>query len=108
LLTREYADRLRTYLLKGGFLWVDDFWGSYAWDVFESEIRKVFPAPDYQIIDVPAAHPIFHTMLDLDRMSRACRRFPGSEPGLAAGGPRSVARTAPWYTHGPSPMHTGV
>jgi hypothetical protein len=25
--------RLKEYLLKGGFLWVDDFWGSYAWDV---------------------------------------------------------------------------
>ena len=66
LLTREDAEQLRTYLLKGGFLWVDDFWGSYAWDVFESEIRKVFPAPDYQIFDVPRAHPIYHTMFDLE------------------------------------------
>ena len=24
--------RCATYLLKGGFLWVDDFWGTYAWD----------------------------------------------------------------------------
>ena len=24
--------KLRAYLLKGGFLWVDDFWGDYAWD----------------------------------------------------------------------------
>src|SRR5688572_2955624 len=30
-LEQEEADRLRLYLLKGGFLWVDDFWGSYAW-----------------------------------------------------------------------------
>ena len=65
LFTAEDAALLRTYLLKGGFLWVDDFWGSYAWDVWESEIRKVFPATDYPIIDLPSSHPLFHTMFDL-------------------------------------------
>ncbi len=59
------AARLRAYLLKGGFLWVDDFWGSYAWQVWENEIRKVFPAAEYSIIDVPPDHPIYHTMFDL-------------------------------------------
>jgi hypothetical protein len=53
--------RLREYLLKGGFLWVDDFWGTYAWDVWVSQIRKVFQPPDYPIIDLPADHPIYRT-----------------------------------------------
>ena len=35
------AVRLRHYLLKGGFLWVDDFWGTRAWQHWESEIAKV-------------------------------------------------------------------
>ena len=39
----DEAERLRDYLLKGGFLWADDFWGSYAWQVWENEIRKVLP-----------------------------------------------------------------
>ena len=65
LFSAEDAAQLRTYLLKGGFLWVDDFWGSYAWDVWESEIRKVFPATDYPIVDLPSSHPLFHTMFDL-------------------------------------------
>ena len=39
----EEAERLRDYLLKGGFLWADDFWGSYAWQNWENEIRKVLP-----------------------------------------------------------------
>jgi hypothetical protein len=64
--TTDEAARLRTYLLKGGFLWVDDFWGSYAWDVWEGEIRKVFPAAEYPIVDLPRTHPLFHTMFDLD------------------------------------------
>jgi uncharacterized protein DUF4159 len=65
LFTAEDAARLRTYLLKGGFLWVDDFWGSYAWDVWEGEIRKVFPSPEYPIVDLPNDHALFHTMFDL-------------------------------------------
>jgi hypothetical protein len=64
----EDAARLRTYLLKGGFLWVDDFWGSYAWDSWASQIRKVLPAAEYPIVDLPMDHPIFHTMFDLRRM----------------------------------------
>ena len=41
--SREEADRLREYLLKGGFLWVDDFWGTPAWEQWSSEMRKVVP-----------------------------------------------------------------
>jgi len=63
--TAEDAEALKTYLLKGGFLWVDDFWGTYAWQVWETEIRKVFPAVEYPIIDLPSDHAIFHTMFDL-------------------------------------------
>ena len=37
----EEAERLRDYLLKGGFLWADDFWGSYAWEVWVRELAKV-------------------------------------------------------------------
>ena len=66
LFTNEDAARLRTYLLKGGFLWVDDFWGSYAWQIWEEEIRKVFPAREYPIFDVPRDHPLFHMMFDLE------------------------------------------
>ena len=65
LITDEDAKRLREYLLKGGFLWVDDFWGSYSWEVFANEIRKVLPPPDYQIVDITPEHPIYHTMFDL-------------------------------------------
>ena len=65
LFSDDDAARLRDYLLKGGFLWVDDFWGSYAWQVWETEIRKVLPAAEFSIIDVPRDHMLFHTMFDL-------------------------------------------
>ncbi len=55
----DEAARLRTYLLKGGFLWADDFWGSYAWDVWTREIAKALPRSEYPIIDLPPSHPIY-------------------------------------------------
>ena len=33
--TDEEVLRLREYLLKGGFLWVDDFWGTQAWQYWD-------------------------------------------------------------------------
>jgi len=56
------ADRLREYLDKGGFLWVDDFWGSYAWDSFASEIGKVLPPGEFPIKDLTPDHAIFRTL----------------------------------------------
>jgi hypothetical protein len=52
--------RLREYLLKGGFLWVDDFWGTAAWNQWSSEIHRVLP--EFPIFDVAADHPIRHTL----------------------------------------------
>ena len=58
---------LRQYLQKGGFMWADDFWGEYAWRHWERELRKVLPASEYPIIDVPMNHSIFHSLFDAKR-----------------------------------------
>ena len=63
----EEAKALRAYLEKGGFLWADDFWGTYEWNIWERELRKVLPASEYPIIDVPMNHSIFHTLFDSKR-----------------------------------------
>ena len=34
----------RRISLKGGFLWADDFWGTYQWEQWEKQLRKVLPA----------------------------------------------------------------
>jgi Domain of unknown function (DUF4159) len=54
----EEAARLREYLDKGGFLWVDDFWGEYAWHVWERALRRILPASEFPIFDVPPTHMI--------------------------------------------------
>jgi hypothetical protein len=61
--SEQESKRLREYLLKGGFLWVDDFWGTHAWEQWSAEIRKVLP--EYRIVDVPPDHPIRHTMFQI-------------------------------------------
>jgi hypothetical protein len=53
------AERLCEYLLKGGFLWVDDFWGNYAWDWWAAQIDQVLPTAEYPIVDLPLDHPLF-------------------------------------------------
>ena len=56
---------LRDYLLKGGFLWVDDFWGSVAWNRWVAELQRVLPGGEFPIIEVPLSHPIMHTVYDV-------------------------------------------
>ena len=51
---------LRDYLLKGGFLWADDFWGTAAWESFEQQMRRVLPAAAYPMRDLDPGHPLFH------------------------------------------------
>ena len=62
------AEALRSYLLKGGFLWVDDFWGPWAWEDWSREIAKVLPPTEYPIRDLPMDHPIFKTMFTVTRI----------------------------------------
>ena len=58
----EETRRLREFLLKGGFLYVDDFWGPYAWAHWEAEINKVLPRGEYPTFDVEPDHPLRHTL----------------------------------------------
>ncbi|HEY6362648.1 MAG TPA: DUF4159 domain-containing protein [Vicinamibacterales bacterium] len=64
-LTQEEAARLRLYLEKGGFLWVDDFWGNAAWEHWSREFGKAMPPSEYPIEDVPFSDPIFRTMFEV-------------------------------------------
>jgi hypothetical protein len=60
--TEEEVLRLREYLQKGGFLWLDDSWGSYAWTMIVREIARVLPPGEFPIFDIPPTHPIMHTL----------------------------------------------
>jgi hypothetical protein len=57
---------LRDYLLQGGFLVIDDFWGTREWQNFEYEIRQVLP--EYEIVDLSIDHPIFTTFYEIEEI----------------------------------------
>jgi Domain of unknown function (DUF4159) len=61
--SEEEVKALRHYLLNGGFLMVDDFWGDYEWDNFYREIKRVFPDREPQELDL--SHEIFHCVYRL-------------------------------------------
>ncbi len=58
------AAQLRDYLLKGGFLWADDFWGDYAWRNWTAEMQRVLPGR--AIVPIPPDHVVFHTLYSVD------------------------------------------
>jgi hypothetical protein len=61
-LSDDEVENLRAYFRKGGFLWVDDFWGSNAWNQWSREIGRVLPPGQYPIFDIPRTHPIMSTL----------------------------------------------
>lgn len=63
-LSDEEAANLREYLLRGGFLMVDDFHGSVQWEGFMESMRRVFP--DRDVVEIPDDHEVFHVLYDLD------------------------------------------
>ena len=61
--SKKEAEILREFLLNGGFLMVDDFWGERQWRHFSGEMKKVFP--DRSPIELPFEHPIFNIVFPL-------------------------------------------
>jgi hypothetical protein len=72
-LTEQQAAKLREYLLRGGFLMVDDFHGTNQWYTFVEGMQRIFP--DRPIVDIPDDDPIFHTVWDLDEREQ----IPGAQ-----------------------------
>jgi hypothetical protein len=64
-LSEAEAARLREYLLRGGFLLVDDFWGTYEWAVFIDSMLRVFP--DRPIREIEEGNELLHVVYDLDQ-----------------------------------------
>jgi len=85
-LSGEERSALGEYLRRGGFLWVDDFWGDAEWENFEREMRIVLPEVHWR--EVPADHPILHMAFDLGEVPQVPARDFGDDeygrepPGL--------------------------
>ncbi|HLW75848.1 MAG TPA: DUF4159 domain-containing protein, partial [Bryobacteraceae bacterium] len=62
-LTPEMAKQLREYLLRGGFLMLDDFWGPEEYARFDESMKLVFP--DREVVEIDNADAVFHAVYDL-------------------------------------------
>src|SRR5829696_2466231 len=65
-LSPEQAARLREYIMRGGFIFLDDFWGEFEWQNVQDQFHKILP--EYEIKDLPLNHPIFHSYLDVEEV----------------------------------------
>jgi hypothetical protein len=65
-LTDTEVAALRSYLLAGGFMVADDFWGDYEWANFEQQMRRVFP--EYSIVEVPQDHAVLSAFYDVNEI----------------------------------------
>lgn len=92
-LSQLEANALREWLLRGGFLMVDDFHGTREWNNFVVQMRKVFP--DRDIVELTAEHPIFHAFYDFETYPQV--------PGLG-----SVLRGSTWEKGGRFPHCRGI
>lgn len=92
-LTTAEAAGLREYLLRGGFLMVDDFHGEWEWANFESEMVKIFP--NRPIVTLSDHNETFHVLYDLSKRSQI--------PGI-----RALRQNRTWEKGGRFPRWRGV
>src|SRR4051812_8054644 len=57
---------LRRYLLNGGFLMADDFWGWKEWQNFEEEIKRALPEREYKFDELEMNDAVFHTVFQIN------------------------------------------
>lgn len=81
-LTQAEVDGLRGYMLAGGFVFIDDFWGARDWQVFEEQMRRVLPT--HEIVELPRDHPVLNSFYNIDEILQVpsigtARRYGGSQ-----------------------------
>jgi hypothetical protein len=86
---------LRNYLLKGGFVWADDFWGSFAMNAWISQLSRVLPPAEFPVEDIPADHPIFRSMFEVREVPQvpSIQFWRSSNGGTSERGPDSAVAT---------------
>jgi hypothetical protein len=88
--SKDDAAALHEYLMRGGFMMVDDFHGDNEWDYFASVMNWILP--DFQIVTIPPEDPVMHTFFDIDQTTkipgdRHLRRGANGETVVTSGTP---------------------
>lgn len=81
-LTDEQVEKLRDYLLRGGFLFADSFFDSYSWQGFVAGMKRIFP--DRNIVDLDGDHPVFNTVYSIPDLAET--QIPNMNSLMSGGG----------------------
>ncbi len=93
----EEVPVLRNYLLNGGVLMVDDFWGQKQWDNFEYQMKRVLPERSWT--ELPMDHPLFHCVFDI-KVPKNMLQTPNAPQGARSLNPDSRDYGVTWeYYH---------
>lgn len=77
MVNEEEATILRKYLLGGGFIFVDDFWGPNEWDTFEEAMEEILPNRKWEELEL--SHQVFHIVFDLKQKPQIPNIYVGSQ-----------------------------
>ena len=95
-LSDEQVQNLREYLLRGGFLFADSFFGSDSWPGFAAGLNRILP--EYAISELDGAHPVFHTVYDIPALAET--QIPNMQSLMGGGGG--------WLGDGSEPHWRGI
>lgn len=89
-LSPKEIERLREYLLRGGYLVTDDTWGEEDWQILRNELVRVLPG--HNISDIAESDPVMHVLYDIEEKDRTF--IPGSRHLRVSGGSTQVIQPA--------------
>ena len=82
-MTDKEGAALHDYLLKGGFVIVDDFkaegdFGSSGWVRFAENMKRVMP--EGRFVDMDTSHPIFHSFFEIKSLANFPQAYNAGQP----------------------------
>jgi hypothetical protein len=92
------AEAMRKYLLNGGFVWLDDFWGESEWSNMADEFKKVFPERDW--VELPLEHQLYHCVFNIKSKDQV--------PNVGNGSQRQFDPDYPTWEKGGRQVHHRV
>ena len=113
-LTDQEVVNLREYILRGGFVLMDDFDGSIQFDQMRSQVRRAFP--NNKMVPLSIDHVVFRTHTPLDNLQAMANHVPGGNItyyglyddmgnlGILAGHNNDLANFWDWYANGSMPL----
>jgi len=113
-LTDQEVTNLREFVLRGGFVLMDDFDGPWQWAQMHSQVKRAFPDNDF--VPVPLDHVVFRVHTPLENLAAMADSVPGGDItyyglydkqgrlGILAGHNNDLANFWDWYSDGRMPL----